>query len=145
MKPQNMHITLSFLGDLHSHEIENAKKILEEISADFFSFDVRLDKIRQERDMLWIMPSYTEAIESLQEAVKDRLGHARLGKRERRSYHPHILLGKSKTGRFMKWRPENFEPIEFQVNSISLYESELTPGVATHRLIHSFNFEKPLL
>lgn len=138
MRPQNMHMTLNFLGDLYPEDIERAKKILTEISAEFQPFAVSLNKIRQERDMLWIMPSQSHEIDEIQDALKDSLKHSRLGKRERRSYQPHVLLGKSKTGRFMKWTPDNFKPVEFQVDRINLYESELTPGAATHTLIQSF-------
>jgi 2'-5' RNA ligase len=97
-----------------------------------------LDKVKQERDMLWIMPSNSTEIDAIQDELKAKLKHSRLGKTERRSFVPHVLLGKSKTGRFMKWKPENFEPVEFEVGAINLYESELTPGAATHRLMESF-------
>lgn len=138
MKPGNMHITLNFLGDLNGPEIENAKKIISSVASQWSNFFVRLGRVRQERDMLWIMPGESKEIEALQEELRGQLKHSRLGKRERRSYQPHILLAKSKTGRFMKWRPENFQPVEFEVRAINLYESELTPGAATHRLIQSF-------
>lgn len=142
-KPGNMHITLNFLGDLNGQEIENAKKIISNVASQWSSFFVRQEQVRQERDMLWIMPGVSKEIDLLQEELRGQLKHSRLGKRERRSYQPHILLGKSKTGRFMKWKPENFKPIEFEVRSINLYESELTPGAATHRLIQSFALNEP--
>lgn len=138
VRPGNMHITLNFLGDLNPREIENSKKIISNVASEWDPFSVKLERVRQERDMLWIMPGESKEIDLLQEKLGDQLKHSRLGKRERRSYQPHILLGKSKTGRFMKWTPENFQPVEFEVGSINLYESELTPGAATHILIQSF-------
>lgn len=139
MKPQNMHITLNFLGDINDLEIEHAQQILAEVAERHKTFSVNLDEVKQERDMLWIMPSHSVEIDSIQEELKSELKHSRLGKRERRSFEPHVLVAKSKTGRFMKWKPDNFQRIKFDVSSINLYESELTPGAATHRLIQKFN------
>ncbi|MDP3740703.1 MAG: RNA 2',3'-cyclic phosphodiesterase [bacterium] len=139
MKSGNLHITLNFLGDLNSPQIENAKQVLLDVANLHSAFELTLDTVKQERDMLWIMPSRSSSVDDIAETLKERLKHARLGKRERRSFNPHVLLGRSKTGRYMKWKPENFKPVTFTVDKINLYESELTPGAATHRLIESFD------
>lgn len=143
LKPQNMHITLNFLGDIDEREIANARLILSEVAGNHQAFLLELNQIKQERDMLWIMPSQSGEIDAIQDELKHRLKHSRLDKRERRSFQPHVLLAKSKTGRYMKWRPENFRPVGFEVDGLQLYESELTPGSATHRLIQSFALNGP--
>ena len=138
MKPSNYHITLNFLGDLSAARIQEVKEVLTEVTKQFSPFTLKLSKITTELDMLWLVPDESPELENLQAELKNTLRGARLGKRERRSFSPHILLAKSKTGRPMKPVIENFVPFELQVEKISLYESELTPGAATHRLIQSF-------
>lgn len=140
MKPQNFHITLNFLGDLEEDEIEKAKSILLEVGVNHNPFPLRFQGIDGERDMLWLALATSPALDDLQSELRQKLREARLGKRERREYVPHVLLAKSKTGRAMTWRPDRFEleGREFLVDRINLYESRLTPGSATHILIKSF-------
>jgi len=138
MRPKNFHITLNFLGDIKPSRLAEAKKVLAEVAPLYKPFPLKLDRVETARDMLWLMPEASESLIALQDELKDKLKGARLGKRERRSYVPHIMLAKSKTGRNMKPVIENFVPQEFTVDRINLYESELTPGSATHRLIQSF-------
>lgn len=138
MKPGNYHITLNFLGDLNAARINAAREVLTEVSAFHKPFTLNLSRLETSRDMLWLLPDEAPTLTELQDELKDKLHDARIDKRERRSYMPHILLAKSKTGRNMRQVIKNFEPQEFEVDKIHLYESELTPGAATHRLIESF-------
>ncbi len=138
IKQGNLHITLNFLGDLNGERITEAQQVLEGVSAASHSFTIKLSGPELHQDMLWVVPEKNETLIELQDALKSRLKSARLGKRERRSFAPHILLGKSKTGRNMRPVIKHFQPQEFLVDHIHLYESELTPGTATHRLIQSF-------
>lgn len=143
MKLDNLHITLNFLGDLHEEQIETAKSVIQDVIPYYQSFSMRLISTRAERDMLWLVPAENETLDKLQAELKTKFKENKVGKRERRPYSPHILFAKSKTGRPMLWKPEKFDPIEFTVDAVNLYESELTPGAATHILIQSFIFPSP--
>ena len=138
MDPKNFHITMNFLGDLGGEEIETAKQVLAEVAREYTSFNLSVREFRGEQDMLWALPEKNETLIKLQWDLRLRLKNAGVGKRERYSYVPHVLLAKSKTGRRMTWLPKDFDPLEFKVDRINLYESQLTPGVATHSLIESF-------
>ena len=140
MKPENLHITLNFLGYLQEPEIAEVKEILVATVPGFAPFRLRLSALRPERDMLWLSPEESRPLLELHEELKNRFAEVRLGKRERREYHPHILLARSATGRKMTWQPQNFEPQEFQAESVGLYESELRPKGAIHTLLQSFAF-----
>ncbi len=143
MKPQNLHITLSFLGDLIDSKLAELKLILTEIAAAYHPFKLKFTDFHQERDMLWLLPEENQALSDLQQDLQKKFREQRLGKTERRHYAPHVLIAKSKTGRPMIWRPENFSPQEFEVDRINLYESKLTPDAATHILIQSFALGNP--
>lgn len=138
LKPDNFHITLSFLGEIAEPETEKAKNILAAVAGETLPFKLDLGVIRGEHDMLWVLPRETWKISDLQSKLKIRLKQAGVGKREKRHYFPHVLLAKSKTGRRMDWQAQNFQPQEFPVTQINLYESRLTPGTATHILLQTF-------
>lgn len=138
MKLDNLHITLNFLGELNTDDIETAKSVIRDTVPYYQPFNLRIPGTRAERDMLWLVPAENNRLDELQAEFKAKFKEHRIGKRERHKYAPHILYAKSKTGRPMLWQPENWEPIEFTVDRINLYDSELTPGAATHRLIESF-------
>ena len=142
LAPHNFHITLNFLGDLSTSEINSAKEVIAGVSALYQPFHLKLQFFRGEEDMLWLVPEKNETLDKLQWELRLELKKAGIGKRERRTYLPHVLVAKSKTGRRMSWKPDNFRPIEFRVESVNLYESVLAPGVATHTLIQSFALEK---
>lgn len=138
MTPGNFHITLNFLGYLNEDEIVKASEIIREAATNHEAFELELEKFKTERDMLWLLPANSEDLENLQYDLKEKLLEARLVKRERHGYSPHILFAKSKTGRRLAWQPENYEPQKFVVDKVNLYESQLTPGAATHILLASF-------
>lgn len=140
-KTQNLHITLSFLGDLTTQKIEDLKQILSEAASAYAPFNLKFSGFHQERDMLWLIPEENDVLSELQKDLQSRLRRVHLGKRERRHYEPHVLIAKSKTGRPMIWKPENFATLEFEVDKINLYKSKLTPGAATHILLQSFALE----
>lgn len=142
MKTQNLHITLNFLGDLNEQEIAKASGVIADVVPFHNQFQLLLENLKTERDMLWLLPEKSSQLLDLQSELQTKLREARVGKRERRGYIPHILLAKSKTGRRMEQVIEKFEPMKFLVDKINLYESELTPGAATHKLIQSFGLNQ---
>lgn len=144
MKPENLHITLNFLGNLDEREIREAEEILTETAHAFVRFTVKLEGIKSQHDMLWLTPSKTGELAVLQKDLKEKFDQKRLGKREKRQYHPHILVAKSKTGRKFTWQPKTFQPLELPVNKICLYESKLNPQGAIHTLIKSFPLNQNL-
>ena len=139
MKQGNFHITLNFLGDLTDAEISEATAVVDNVRVYHKPFTLPLVRLKLERDMLWVTAAITPELSALQEELQKEFRANRLGKKERRDYQPHVLLAKSKRGRNMEMVIENFVPQQFEVNKINLYESELTPGAATHKLIQSFD------
>ena len=136
--PANYHITLNFLGELKEERIAESQTVLGQISQFYKPFTLKLAELKTSQDMLWLLPEKSDTLGELQTELKKELRGARVGMRERRSYVPHVMLARSKTGRAMQQVIENFQPVEFTVDRINLYESELTPGSATHTLIESF-------
>ena len=138
MDVKNFHVTINFLGDLGPGKIEEAKEVLRAVTANFSRFPLTISGFDGKQDMLWAIFERSEVLQDLHDQLKEEFRSRRLMKSERRGFTPHVLIAKSKTGRKMTWRPEHFSPVNFEADRVCLYESELTPGAATHRIIESF-------
>ena len=138
MKAENFHVTLNFLGELAPWKVSEAKTIIEDVCADYRAFALTLGRWRKVREMLWLLPEEETELLNLQSELKNAFAEANLGKRERRPYAPHILVAKTRDNGWMNWMPEGFEAQRFEVLKAGLFESELTPGSATHLLIQEF-------
>ena len=142
MDVKNLHITLNFLGELTESKVVEVEQIMENVALGHAKFDLRLSKFLSKRHMLWLLVESSQSLRDLKRDLSEKFKEKRIGKRERRSYSPHIMIAQTKNEqRKMKHKPENFGPIELEVTSVNLYESKLTPGSATHTLIKKFPLE----
>ena len=149
-KPQNIHLTLKFLGDILSAQIAEIKKIIEEIAARTTGSHLTLDHIgafpnfRTPR-VFWVGSSQTpivltHLVASLEEQIQP------LGiEKEKRAFKPHLTLGRvkgrdcGKTIAFLK--NYRFEPQEFTCDEIILMKSELQVAGAVYKPIQKFKLK----
>lgn len=104
--PQNMHITLKFLGDVPNVEVPDICRHIAEVTAKFEPFEVEFGAVGAFPDAsrpktLWIGVAPGEGfdrLEALNNAIEERL-HDQMGfPRERRRFHPHLTLGRVNSG-----------------------------------------------
>ncbi|GAA0600469.1 RNA 2',3'-cyclic phosphodiesterase [Virgibacillus siamensis] len=108
--PEDVHITLKFLGPVSPGQLDQLNVKLEKLT-DLHSFRVRtgslgtFGKSTQPR-VLWAGVEKTEALSKLQQLV-DQLANDSGFEQEKRTYSPHITLAK-------KWnnRDENFPELQ---------------------------------
>jgi len=96
--PENYHLTLKFLGEVHPDKIESIQSALDRIGREAASFDVCLEgvgafpTIRRPR-VIWLGADPSPALRCLKQDVEWSLGA--LGfERETRAFHPHLTLGR---------------------------------------------------
>ena len=145
VKPENLHITLKFLGELGDEHLENLKRRLAVV--DKPALELTLDGLgtfppRGTPRVLWAgVEDVTGNLKRL--ATELRRVSVRVGvAREERPYHAHITLGRLRgsTGKealssaLEKHSPDvRSEP--FTAETFTLYQSTLTPeGSVYHRL-----------
>jgi RNA 2',3'-cyclic 3'-phosphodiesterase len=148
IKPDNIHLTLKFLGDVREEALGNLCAPLEEICAKYEPFDVRLvglgafPSARRAR-ILWTgVDAGSDQLRTLAadiDAVFASLGF----EREKRSYAPHLTLGR------IRGRPASFallsgagDHLGFRAHRVELVESTLTPEGALYRTIRAFALGK---
>ncbi|MEX2137795.1 MAG: RNA 2',3'-cyclic phosphodiesterase [Pirellulales bacterium] len=136
-KPDQMHLTMNFLGDVPMNDIAAVCKAVAEAVEPFKPFDVEMAGVG-------VFPSYdnprtiwlgvgdgSEELASLHTALQDRLGN--LGFRiEARRFHPHLTLGRVRSvptgpGQLagLIKQQADFEAGPMMVSEITVFSSEL--------------------
>ena len=142
--PERMHLTLRFLGDTPVDKIGDIADGLDAVAAAKTPFTLHLDQLgcfpneRRPR-VIWVgVRGETEEAAALREAIDQML--VPLGwEPEKRSFHPHLTLGRVKGNRRqieLPWgSPVVSRPIP--VNAVHLIESQLRPDGPVYTTRHS--------
>lgn len=136
-KPEKLHLTLKFLGDADEAQLEKTKEIVEQIADQIPKFTLKIAETgvfpsARNARVLWIdvkdEKGSAAKINELLETKCEKIGFAK----EKRSFKPHLTIarvrdvGKSKELAESHLKKE-FEPVEFEVAEIAIYESRLQP------------------
>lgn len=136
-RPENLHLTLAFLGEVSPHRVAAVQGAMEQTA--FAPFTLRFDHTgcfrREGGDIPWVGLAPNQSLQSLQSALCDRLRVAGF-RLEERSFTPHITLAREM--RFGDKRPKTLleSPFEAPVAAISLMCSQRVDG----RLIYTEEF-----
>jgi len=157
-KPNNIHITLVFLGYLSDEEILEVCKTVKEVASRQNSFDINLAKIcygppqssltltagqspdKKPPRMVWAVGEKSEEFASLKADLDKSLGVS-----ENREFSPHITLGRIRKWEWQRIEPEERPEIEeeiglgFPVISIEVMESLLKKGGSEYIVFESAN------
>ena len=145
VRPENIHLTLKFLGNVQEETLGNLCAALEETCAGHKPFDIGLVRLgafpsaRRAR-ILWIGVDAGSSDQLRALAADLESAFIPLGfEREKRAFTPHLTLGRIRS------RPVNFDgrpmtirDLRFRVRHIELIESTLSPEGATYRTIQAF-------
>jgi 2'-5' RNA ligase len=146
VKPQGMHLTLKFLGEVPEARIPEIKKVLARLAKDYGSFQLILKGTgtfppppRTPR-VVWIGIEQTESLQHIQTRVENELHKIRFPK-EKRKFHPHLTLGRVKN-------PMNIQPLlemlnlhnqtdfgTMSVNKLTFFRSMLKPSGAEYTVL----------
>lgn len=136
VEPENVHLTLKFLGEIEPRLVEQASQVVKETS--FQPFSARLEgvgvfpNLRRPR-VVWA--GISDGVSKLAEVWKDvdtkliRLGF----EKERRGFSPHITIGRVRSGRNRDRLVEELSTLsdymfgDLHVDRVVLKKSVLTP------------------
>lgn len=147
---ENIHLTLKFLGDVSTANLDLLKKMLEREAADHppFEFSVgelgAFPSIRRPR-VIWVSVQAPQELLALQHGIDAET--ARLGyPREDRPFSPHLTLGRVSRGATHDDTRKISDVLSIykvgyigaaQVNAVHLYRSDLKPSGAFYTAIYS--------
>ncbi len=137
VEPENIHITLKFLGDTQEHYIDSIEQIMQESVQATSPFTMTLKGTgvfpnEKYVKILWVGIQYADPLRPIVISLNEKLAHLGFQK-ETKPFSPHLTIGrmKSATGKHEVLEVlHNFTDIEFAeipVHSIKLKQSILTP------------------
>ena len=151
VKPENIHLTLKFLGEIDETLVEKICAILEGIARQNTPFNLSLSnlgafpKLNYPR-VIWIGVTNDQPVVKIAQEIEKEAVEIGLP-RESRPFSSHITLGRVRSALnrgaliekliFLK---KNFPPsnLEFKVHSLTLFKSTLTPSGPIYEIIHSY-------
>ncbi len=142
VSPENVHLTLRFLGDTDPDQVAGLAAALRQVASAHRGFVVALDGVgcfpnaRRPR-VIWAGLSDPELrLDRLQRDV-ERAVRACGWPREGRAFAPHLTLGRVREGAPApagEWLP-SIEPAPLPVRELRLVESQLAPAGAIYRTL----------
>lgn len=149
--PENIHVTLKFLGD-QPEELESMIiKVLEKLSAPLFPFEVECLQIGafpepKTARILWagLDEESSEVLRLLQRALERDLEDLGIP-REEREFLPHVTLARVKSEKGIRKSDEilaSFEGVTFGksfVKDLVLFSSTLTPEGSRYEVVRRFS------
>jgi 2'-5' RNA ligase len=140
--PDNVHLTLKFLGEIDKKLISEVEKVCTETIADVPPFELKISgtgvfpNARHPR-VLWIgLGGEIEKLERLQEQLDERL--ARVGfDNEEKDFQPHLTIGRIRSNKNLREllaRSDGYTlpALSFVVQEIVLMKSDLLPSGACY-------------
>lgn len=150
-KPEKLHLTLKFLGDASENQLETLNKIVGEIAGKISKFSLQIAETgifptQRNPRVLWIdiidTAETLAKINNLLEAECEKIGF----EKEKRKFVPHLTIGRvcepNRASGLAKKHLENiFEPVEFEISEIVIYESKLLPTGSVYSVVSKHELE----
>ena len=132
--PENLHLTLAFLGECNARQAAAAKAAMEEIRWQPFHLTVdRIGRFRRDADTWWAGVREDKELLDLQRALSGKLIDAGFTL-DKRKYSPHITLGREVISSASPWQ---IDPFGEPVRQIDLMKSERIGGKLTYTSIYT--------
>ena len=150
VRPENMHLTLRFLGDTEGEKVPALGAGLDEVAGEVAPFELQLDGMgcfpnaRRPR-VVWVgLQDSEERLVQLQKVVERLVRQLGWKREEGRRFRPHLTLGRVRE----RQRPPAGEWIQvppslsFRVGEVELIESRLKPSGAEYTTLHRSALQK---
>lgn len=145
VKPDNMHLTLCFLGETKPQKLPQLQQMLDVVAQGKRPFPLTLTQFGcfpncQNPRILWVgIGGAISPLKHLQKHIQTKT--VELGwQAEKRPYNPHLTLGR------VKGQPNNLrwhgglDEAQWNVTAVTLYQSQLTPRGAIYTPLYTAHF-----
>jgi len=152
VKPEGIHLTLKFLGEVKDKDVDRIVEILEGTCKEYSTFHLEINRIgtfpgKRSPRVLWVGISGDETLAALKRKIDDRMSSLGFEKEER-PFSPHLTLGRFKSSAGKEAMMQRVDSLKdssvgkIEVTSISLMRSDLGPAGATYTKIGEFLLNK---
>ena len=146
VSPDQMHLTLKFLGNVPLDKLPEIISSLENIKSTGEPIDLSLEEVvaspSSRPEVIFIRVKENNELSALYDKIEKNLFASGLANLESRKFTPHITLARIKS----KINPEQLAPLkewkildQFAVNYFYLMQSELTPKGPIYTNLQSFD------
>jgi len=155
VKPENIHLTLKFLGERDDKKVEQIKGALDEVSADNNAFRIHIGSLGgfpnlNSPRVIWVGIDQGESeTKKIAQGLEEKI--AKLGiPKEERPFSSHITIGRTRSNKNreklvqeLKLQMNEFggQNLEFSVTKITLYKSTLTPTGPIYEILKEANLK----
>jgi len=153
VEPENIHLTLKFLGNVETQETEKIGELLEEKFSLNKSFRVTLNRLGcfpslHSPRILWAgFEDKQDGSKKIAHILDDSLKCSMGFEKEAREFQLHATLGRFRSSRKKIAFIERFEelnrafkPFDTYIDNITLFESKLTSSGPVYAVLHSVKF-----
>ncbi|MGC9031227.1 MAG: RNA 2',3'-cyclic phosphodiesterase [Minisyncoccia bacterium] len=159
VEPENLHITLAFLGNQTDEKILKIKEILRNITSNFSHFNLEtkkivfgpeknynFEKLNKIPNLIWVEIQKNELIKELYQKIYDNLKTINIFL-ENREFIPHSTLCRLRTWEFKRLDLDEILSLErdiflsFKVDKIVLMESILKRKGPEYKVLETFNLK----
>ncbi len=151
VKPENIHLTLKFLGDTASENIEAIKLIIKDCVRKTKPFDYTINELGafpslNKINVLWLgIDKNKDKFRAIVEMLEENL--CRIGfPKENRSFSAHITLGRIRSNKNIHILKESLNKYKTPLNipgnfsNITLFKSTLTPTGPIYEVLDAVKF-----
>ena len=138
-KPNNLHITLVFLGDTDVEKIPAIRQAIDIISRNNRPFAISLSKAGYFRNSgaLWVsIEKNRERLEQLANSIREELVKNRINFDGQHSFVAHLTIARNKKRIPIPRELPDFPSIDLPIKKIILFERQLTKPQVTYTQLH---------
>jgi 2'-5' RNA ligase len=146
VRPENIHLTIRFLGDTDESLIEKLKQLIDEVVTEFSPVETTIDQLgafpnlKRPRVIWTSISSETETLAKLARQVELRVRKLRF-EADKKSFKAHLTLGRVRKPQGLDdllsfLEKYTVEPIPVRFDRLVLFQSTLTPQGSIYKRLH---------
>ncbi len=151
VKPENIHLTLKFLGEIDDKKMSGVSEILDAVAKDKDSFQIRISSLgafpsTNSPRVIWVGISRGDAeTKAIAKELEEKIAQIGIPK-EDRPFSSHITIGRTRSTlrreklvRGLQDLQDNAEKedLTFNATKITLFKSTLTPKGPVYEVLHN--------
>lgn len=148
-KPKKLHLTMKFLGEIDDKQLKELIGSVEKTARQMSPFKIILTETGvfpspKQAKVLWLgVRDAQESLRRLNEILENECEKTGFAK-EKRNFKPHLTLARfrEKSTELVDFHlNQKFEPVEFEVSEIVIFQSELQPTGSIYSVISKHEFK----
>ena len=136
--PENLHVTLNFLGSISDYDLRNIFDLTKTVCLSNCPQAIYFEKLLPVGSMIWAQIKNTESLQALYFDLRDAFQEKGIGEPQRSKFRPHVNLARSKSGAQNLFEEKTITDLRFEATRVTIFESKLKPSGPQYFALDSF-------